>query len=141
MSIIKAIDKSFKTMESRGWDYTYWFFDIHETILYPDWGDENLSKKLRFYPNAKKVLQYLTNRSDIRMGVFTCSYPDEIRKYLKFFKMNKIHFDYINNKNDEVSDTAYGFYRDKPYYNVLFEDKAGFDAEEDWEKVLSYFKL
>jgi len=26
-----------------------------------------------------------------------------------------------------------------PYFNVLFEDKAGFDPEEDWAKVKQVF--
>lgn len=139
MSIIKAIDKSFKIAKERKWDYTYWFFDLHETVIYPDYGDTK--QKLQFYPHAKDVLQYLSNRNDIRMGIFTCSYPDEIKKYLKFFRKNKIHFDFVNNKNDDVADTAYGYYRDKPYYNVLFEDKSGFDANEDWWKIKEYFKI
>lgn len=138
MSIIKAIDKSFKIAEKRNWAYTYWFFDLHETVLYPDYDNKT---PLKFYPYAKEVLQYLSNRSDIKTGIFTCSYPNEIDRYLKFFRKNKIHFDLVNNKNDDVADTAYGYYRDKPYYNVLFEDKAGFDANEDWKLVKDYFKL
>ena len=138
MSILKAIEKSFQTAKHRNWDYTYWFFDIHETILYPDYDNKS---PLRFYPYAKEVLQYLSNRTDIKMGIFTCSYPTEIQRYLEFFRKNKIHFDYTNNKNDDVSDTAYGYYRDKPYFNVLCEDKSGFDANEDWIKIKEYFNI
>jgi hypothetical protein len=45
------------------------------------------------------------------------------------------------NKNPNVENNAYGYYRDKPYFNVLFEDKAGFDAEEDWLWVAEYFGI
>ena len=34
----------------------------------------------------------------------------------------------------------YNFYDDKPYFNVLFEDKAGFDPLDDWEKVITLLK-
>jgi hypothetical protein len=45
------------------------------------------------------------------------------------------------NKNPEVKSTTYGYYEDKPYFNVLFEDKAGFDATEDWFLVGNYFGM
>lgn len=137
MSIVKAIDKALKNKEKRGWDKIYFYFDIHETILYPDYNNED---PLKFYEHAKEVLQYLSNRKDIEMGLFTCSYPQEIKRYKKFFKENGIVFKYAN-KNPDVEDTAYGYYEDKPYFNVLFEDKAGFDGENDWLKIKEYFEL
>lgn len=137
MSIIKAIDKSFYNMEIRGWDKIFYFFDLHETVLYPDYDNKSEPK---FYPHAKKVLQYLSKRKDISISVYTCSYPQEIQKYIKFFNENDIEFEYIN-KNPEVKNTTYGYYEDKPYYNVLFEDRAGFDNNEDWALIADYFKL
>jgi len=137
MSIIKAIDKAFKYKEKRGWDKIYFYFDIHETILYPDYNNED---PLKFYDHAKEVLQYLSKRTDVSIGLYTCSYPQEIKRYKKFFRENDIIFKYAN-KNPDVEDTAYGYYEDKPYFNVLFEDKAGFDAENDWILVKEYFNL
>jgi hypothetical protein len=137
MSIVKAIDRAFRNKEKRGWDKIYFYFDIHETILYPDY---NNAEQLVFYKHAKEVLQYLSKRDDIVMGLFTCSYPQEIKKYKKFFKENNIIFKYAN-KNPEAEDTAYGYYEDKPYFNVLFEDKSGFDAENDWLLIKDYFKI
>ena len=72
--------------------------------------------------------------------MFTCSYPQEIQKYVKLFKELNIEFDFIN-KNPEPNNTSYGYYEDKPYFNVLFEDKAGFDPETDWELVAKYFNI
>jgi hypothetical protein len=137
MSILKAIENQFKRMEERRWDKIYYFFDLHETVLYPDYDNKH---PLKMYPHAKEVLQHLSKRKDISISIYTCSYPIEIDKYIKFFKKNKIEFEYIN-KNPDVDNTTYGFYDDKPYFNVLFEDKAGFDAEEDWVKVAGYFGL
>jgi len=137
MSIVKAIDKALKSMEKRGWNKIYFYFDIHETILYPDYNNED---PLKFYEHAKDVLQYLSKRGDIELGLFTCSYPQEIKRYKKFFKENGIIFKYAN-KNPDVEDTTYGYYEDKPYFNVLFEDKAGFDGENDWLQIKKYFNL
>ena len=138
-SIIKAIEKAFVVMDKRGWDKIYYFFDIHETILYPDY-DAKHENELRFYPHAKEVLQYLSQRKDIAISLYTCSYPREIQEYVKFFSKHGIDFEYVN-KNPDVKNTTYGYYEDKPYYNVLFEDKAGFDAEEDWQYIKDYFEI
>jgi hypothetical protein len=137
MSIVKAISKQFERMEERGWDKIFYFFDIHETILYPDYTNE---EPLRYYPHAKEVLEYLSARDDIGMSLYTCSWPKEIQHYREFFAEDGIHFDYVN-KNPDVENTKYGYYEDKPYFNVLFEDKAGFDPENDWYKIKEYFKL
>lgn len=137
MSVLKAIDRAFKNMEKRGWDKIFIYFDIHETILYPDYTNKEPRK---FYPHAEDVLRYLSKRPDVEIGLFTCSYPQEINSYKKFFAEHDIVFKYAN-KNPDVSDTTYGYYEDKPYFNVLFEDKAGFDAETDWLLVKEYFGI
>lgn len=135
MSIVKAIDKAFKTMQKRGWNTVYFYFDIHETILYPDY---NNTDPLKFYPYAEEVLQHLSQRPDVKIGLFTCSYPEQIERYKQFFKEHGIIFEHAN-KNPDVKNTTYGYYKDKLYFNVLFEDKSGFDAEEDWFEVGKYF--
>lgn len=137
MSIIRAIDIAFKNKEKRGWDQIYYYFDIHETILYPDYNNKDA---LRFYDHAKEVLQYLSTREEITLALYTCSYPKEIERYVEFFKDHGIKFKYVN-KNPDAKNTLYGYYEDKPYYNVLFEDKAGFDAENDWLLIKEYFGI
>lgn len=137
MSIIKAIEKAEQRAIERGWDKVFYFFDIHETILYPDYSNK---EKPKFYPFAKEVLQYLSKREDISISLYTCSYPEEIVNYIRFFESNSINFEMVN-KNSEVKDNAYGYYRDKPYFNVLFEDKSGFDAEKDWLDLIIYYGL
>jgi hypothetical protein len=137
MSIIRAIDIQFKRMEERGWDKIFYFFDLHETVIYPDYDNKHETK---LYPYAKEVLQYLSKREDISISIYTCSYPEEIEKYMDFFIQNDIDFEYVN-KNPEAKNTTYGYYEDKPYFNVLFDDKAGFDAENDWIEIAKYFNL
>lgn len=135
MSISRAINfNHFKAMKSRGWDKTYWFFDIHSTILKPNYKEGDIPKE--FYPLAKEVLQMISDRDDVCMMLYTCSHPHEIQEYLDFFNSNGINFKYVN-ENPEVanSQTSYGCYDNKPYMNVLFEDKAGFDPDKDWKKV------
>lgn len=126
--ISQSIEKSFKILRERKWDKTYWAIDLHDTVLLSNYSNGIPNE---FYPLAKETLQIISNRSDIVMIMYTCSYPDEILKYLEFFESNGIHFNYVN-ENPEANNTSYGYYDKKPYFNVLLDDKAGFDANNDW---------
>mgnify|MGYP003661471874 CR=1 FL=1 len=139
MSIIKAIKKSFIEKEKKDFKYLYYFFDIHGTILKPNYQYGNTPKE--FYPYAKETLKLLSGLSDIVMCLYTCSHPNEIDEYLKLFESEGIYFKYVN-ENPEVPTAinGYGCYDSKPYMNVLFEDKSGFSGEEDWLPVLTLLK-
>jgi hypothetical protein len=127
-----AIKNAFKKAEQRNWDKTYWAIDIHETMIRPNWSAANIPTD--FYPKAKETLQYISSRKDIVIILYTCSHPHEVEQYLVFFKENGIRIDYVNS-NPEVANGNYGYYDNKPYFNVLLEDKAGFDPDYDWDEV------
>ena len=134
MSIVRAFDKAFQKKEERNWDVIYVFVDIHETMIHPTY---ELKGEMRFYPYAIEVLWAMTQRDDISLGLYTCSYPEEIENYIKSFKERGIEFDHVN-KNDWEESNKYGCFKQKPYFNVLLEDKAGFDPEEDWLMLADY---
>ena len=140
MSILRAIKiNHFELKEKRGWDKTYWFVDLHETILKANYEFGNIPTE--FYPNAKETLQYLTRLKDVCLIMYTCSHPHEINEYVSLFKENDIVFDYINENPEVVTDmNGYGCYDKKPYINILMDDKAGFDTNEDWSQVLELMK-
>ena len=123
-------ENSFKMLKDRNWEHFYLFVDIHATILYPDYG--GLSKK--YYPYAKEMLKKLSKDKRIKLALYTCSYPNEIKEYIEFFEKDGIHFEYIN-KNPDVPNTRGGYFEDKPYMNILLDDKAGFVAEWDWYMI------
>lgn len=127
-----AIKNAFIKAKSRGWDRTYWAIDIHETVIKPNWSATKTPTE--FYPKAKEILQYISSRKDIIMILYTCSHPHEIQKYIDLFKSYEINFNHIN-ENPDVVNEKYGFYDLKPYFNVLLEDKAGFDPLADWDEV------
>lgn len=135
MSVTRAIKICYEQQEKRGWDRLYFFFDIHGTILKPNYQYGNIPKE--FYSNAKETLQLISKLPDVCMVLYTCSHPHEIEQYLEFFKENSIHFQYVNENPEVATDlNGYGCYDKKPYINVLFEDKAGFDPETEWLEVL-----
>ncbi|HPI82747.1 MAG TPA: hypothetical protein PK122_05970 [Candidatus Paceibacterota bacterium] len=139
MSVISQIRKTFKVSFEKEWYNTYWAFDVHGTILKPTY-DLN-EDHMEFYPYAKEALQKISKRSDIIMILWTCSYPHEIQKYIEFFKNHGIHFHHIN-ENPRISSNMgnFGYYEQKFYFNVLFEDKAGFQAESEWKEVYTLMK-
>ena len=131
MSLIKSIDNAFRKAKKKGWDCVYVLIDIHETIVKPNYSKEEIPKD--FYPHAKEVLQELSDRKDIVLILYTCSWPKEIEKYFDFFAENGISFKYANENPDVKSAVGgYGHYETKPYCDLLLEDKAGFDYETDW---------
>jgi hypothetical protein len=135
--IIRAIENAFRHAKDRGWTKTYWAFDIHGTLLKPNHRRDEIATE--FYPLAIEVMQMLSKRTDIVRILYTCSYPLEIDQYLELFRANGIHFHYVNT-NPEVADGGYGYYKEKFYFNVLFEDKAGFSGETDWIVVKDVLK-
>jgi len=134
MSVTNQIRKTFEISFKKEWYNTYWVFDIHGTILKPTY-NLNFNNE-EFYPYAKSALQLISNRSDIIMILWTCSYPNEIEKYVKFFKELNINFNHIN-ENPGISSNMgnFGYYERKFYFNVLFEEKSGFDPEIEWKEV------
>lgn len=127
--ITKAITKAFENAKRKNWAKTYWAIDIHGTIIEPNFKINDIPKK--FYPHVVETLQLLTKRTDVCLILYTCSHPHELVEYQKYFISHNIHFDFIN-ENPEVATADYGCYDHKPYFNVLIEDKAGFDPETDW---------
>ncbi len=140
--MVDWIQKMFAHSFEKKWFDTYWAFDIHGTILIPTFRKDSYDSE--FYPWAKETLQLLTKRQDIVMILSTSSYPDEIEHYQKIFKENNIHFKYVNENPDIDSLKGnFGYYENKFYFNVLFEDKAGFDPDWEWQEIyelLKYYK-
>jgi hypothetical protein len=136
-SIIKALNNLEKIKLLRGWDRTFWAFDIHGTLIKPNYTSERIPTEL--YEHAIDVLKLLTDDPEVCLMLYTCSHPSEIKEYVEFFNSHGINFEYVNVNPEVKTDLGgYGCYDKKPYFNILFEDKAGFDPESDWIEVLNW---
>lgn len=132
--VTRALENFYRNKEKRNWDKGYFLFDIHGTILKPNYQYGNTPSE--YYPMAKETLQLISKIDDIVMIIYTCSHLHEIKEYLDLFKSDNIHFKYVNENPEVPTDPkGYGNYDKKPYMNVLFEDKAGFNPETDWQEV------
>jgi hypothetical protein len=135
MNITKYVAKMFAHSFSKEWYETYWVIDLHGTIIEPTYkGTEVI-----YYPYAQNTLRLLSSRSDIKLILWTSSFPKEIESYIQRFKDDEITFDAINeNPGISSKNGNFGFYEKKFYFNVLIDDKAGFDPHKDWEKLYFY---
>lgn len=139
MGVIRAIKRFYDDRVKRNWDKGYFFIDLHGTVLKPNYTAGKVPTE--FYSHAKETLQLLTKMDDVCLIMFTCSHPNEIIEYVNFFSQHGITFNYINLNPEVKTDVnGYGCYDNKPYINVLFDDKAGFSPETEWEEVLTFMK-
>jgi len=136
--ITKWIQQMFTHAEQRQWYETYWAIDVHGTITIPDY--RKVIKAVEYYPYAKETLQLMSNREDMILILTTSSYPEEVEIYNGQFIKDGILFKYIN-ENPEISSDrgSFGYYINKYYFNVLIEDKAGFNPDRDWKFLYEYF--
>lgn len=124
----KSINDCFELSRKRGWDRIYWAVDLHGVIVKPTY-DNNIPDV--YYDNAIRVLKIISDRKDIKLILYTCSYKEKSDSYLKEFQKFGVVFDYVN-RNPEILDNTYSTYSEKLYFNILLDDKAGFDPETDW---------
>lgn len=134
--LVKYLDKLLKMKEEKGWDYLYFMVDIHNTVIKPTYDKSN---EFVYFPYAKEVLQILSNRSDVKLIMWTSTYPEVIEQYRNVFKASGIEFDYVN-ENPEMDDDYIRCFIEKFYYDIGFDDKFGFDAETDWKEIYGYIK-
>ena len=137
-TILKWIKQMFIHAEEKEWFETYWAIDIHGTVSRPDY--RKTIKEIEYYPYAKETMKLISDRPDIILIMSTSSYPDEIDTYVEQFAGDGIKFRYIN-KNPEISSDrgSFGYYEDKFYFNVFFDDKSGFNPDRDWKFLYDYF--
>lgn len=129
--ILETFKRELKKMSSRGWDQIYVMVDIHDTIFKACYREP---ERLEWLGKSKEALQKLSEDKRFKLILWSSSYDRILEKYLKVFKENKIYFDYVN-VNPEVHDDDLGCFQKKPYFNIIIDDKAGFE-ESDWEVIL-----
>jgi hypothetical protein len=134
-----GIERASKRRKAKGWDKTYWCIDMHDVVVKASYTSGH---NWVFAKDAKGVLQYLSARPDMVLILWTSSYEDYIFYFLVFCRENGINFDYVN-KNPECPDDDLARFEDKFYFDIILDDKAGFEHETDWpivgDEILKWF--
>lgn len=133
--IKNAIIRAYKTARARKWDKIYWAIDLHETCLRSNYGKGSYQFLGQYVINC---LQMLSRRPETVIILWSSVHADEEKDIIDFFAQHGIHVSYFNH-NPEVSNTATGNFDTKFYFNILLDDKAGFDHETDWYTIFDLF--
>lgn len=127
-----GIEKAYQIKKERGWDKLYWAVDWHDTLFK---GMYSKDQKIELYPGAQYTLYILQRTGNILIAYTSTPVlkAEEICKYL--YNTYGIHFKYINENPEHKAAGDYADFSKKFYYNVLLDDKAGFDPATDWELI------
>lgn len=136
-----AIITAFRKKSERGWNGfpMYWAIDLHDVIIHDSYTPNNDHPRF-MYSGAEEVLQLLSKRKDMSLILFTSSYDKPINDILRWLDdESNIRFDYING-NPECKNTELCDFSRKFYFDIMLEDKAGFNARSDWWVIRSTLK-
>jgi len=134
-SIINVIAHQHEKQMKNHWYESYWMIDMHGVVTIPNYEIEEI--QINYPPLAKECMQLLTKRNDIRLILFTSSYPDQTHRYVSGLAEDGIKFNYINENPEIRSYEDFGFYETKPYFDVFLDDKAGFEYS-DWYAIYGF---
>jgi hypothetical protein len=131
--ILKSVLTAYEEKKQRNWEMLYFAVDLHGTVIERYTGNE-----IKVYPFAKEVLQKLSKIPDITLILFTSSYEKDLAPFFAWCLQNDIVFKHLN-ANPECKSNKTGDFSKKFYFNVLFDDRAGFEPETDWSILNSFF--
>lgn len=126
------VDNAFKKMKERNWDCIYLAIDVHGTILKPT---HKKDVHFEFYTGAEDALKYLSTRDDLKLIIYTSSHKAYIESLIEFFLEHHIYFDFVN-ENPEVESNVISDFDDKFHFDILLDDKAGFNGDTDWKPLI-----
>ena len=125
----------------RGWPEVYFCIDLHGTIIPSGKGSDDKTDALEFYPDAKEVLQWLSQRKDIILILWTSTSVKRIAPVWQWLTDNGIYFDYLNG-NPHALNTPRSEFDKKFYFSVLLDDRAGFSPDDgDWLLVAKELEI
>jgi hypothetical protein len=130
------IERAFDTKRVRKWDKVYIAVDFHDTVFK---GYYQNDQGFKFYQYAEQILRYWTKREDIVLIAYTCSHTADFERVNKWMNERGINFDYLN-ENPECENTELAAFHQKPYFNILLDDKAGEDFEDAWIIIIKMFE-
>ena len=135
MDIIGAFEAAFYRAKKNDWDYIVVLVDIHDTIFK---GTYSENENYEYLGKAKEALQLMTRMSNIKMILWSSSYPEKLRDYRMHMLWDDIEFDAINENIEGIENTKLACFDKKLYFNVGIDNAFGFDPERDWNNIYNY---
>ena len=136
-SIEQMIKDMYQKKADRGWDTLYWLVDVHDTIIKGSYDTKD--EFAETYPYCFAALQLISDRTDCKLVLWTSSRKKYAKSFMKWMEEYRIDFDYFN-RNPECKNTETGDFSKKFYFNIILDDKSGFEPDNDWKEVLGSMK-
>jgi len=114
------------------WKIIYWLIDVHGVIIPGSFHRKNDFQFIS--PDCVEVLRWISEREDQKLILWTSSYESELIELTNWLGTQGILIDCIN-QNIWEKNTEYADFSKKPYFNILVDDKSGFEPEKDWAAV------
>lgn len=128
------IKNTFATKKAKQWPEIYICVDLHGTIIPSGRSSNDQKDHLKFYEEAKEVLQWISKRDDIFLILWTSTPVARQASVDEWFRENGIKIDFWN-ENPHAKDTPRSSFAKKFYFNILLDDRAGFDPQTDWKAI------
>lgn len=125
-SYATLIYNALEVKKARGYDAVYWGIDLHDTIIEGKYNRNNHGANI--YPYAREVIDFLFSHPDHRVILWTSSHMDPA---FKAITDHKLKFHYLN-ENPECLTTDLCNFDKKFYFNIILDDKGGFEGHVDW---------
>lgn len=131
----KVIKEVYKRREEKGYKLVYWAIDLHGVCIKSNYdeGFELINDKV------VPVLKYISSLPETIIIFWTSSYESEVREVVRHFKSLGIVINYLN-INPLEKDTNLADFSKKFYFNILLDDKAGFNPDTDWDLIYKTLK-
>jgi len=123
------IRRAFELKKQNKWPKLFWSIDLHDVIIV---GKHNrLNEGREFCPNALRVLTWLDMRDDMAWILYSCSHGDAINDISAWLDQHGVGPNFVN-ANPECENGHLCDFSKKFYFDILLEDKAGFECNKDW---------
>jgi hypothetical protein len=120
------LERVFQQKKERKWHTIYVAVDAHGTLI------KAYHDHIEFYTGAVEVMQWFNSREDFKVILWTSTHHKEINNLRNKAWENCFHFDFVNENPLEKDSDRACFTTGKFYFNILLDDKAGFEPETDW---------
>lgn len=131
------IARSFEMKKKLGWTKLYIAIDLHDVLIIGKHNKFNDGREL--CPNALRVMRWIKNRPDINWILFTCSHKEPTADIIKWLDRYGIAPDWTN-ENPECKNGHLCDFSKKFYFDILLDDKSGFEPMSDWSLIIDELK-
>ena len=139
--VSSMFDKGFHTAKDAGYNYMVIAVDLHGTMINTKVFNETQGKFLdkieaSLFPQAITALQAMSAHKSIVMYVYSGTKKSKLKKLVNYlYEKYGISLD---TRYHPMTQHASQSFKTKPYFNILLDDRAGFDPTGDWLEIIRF---